>query len=189
MKSVVARLVGRVEMHDHHQVGRGLLTVTPIWRTSSGRRGCAMRDPVLHLHLRDVEIGAEVEGDRDGEAAVGGRVRRHVEHVLDAVDLLLDRRHHGRGDDRRRWRPDTGPVTLMIGGAISGYCATGRRDERDPPEDHEHDRDNGGEDRPVDEEMRDPHRGFSLVGFACGRGGALLLRRRPCCPAAPASCR
>ena len=79
--------------------GEDLVTVTPMLRTSGGRRGCAMRDAVLHLHLRDIEIGADVEGHRDGEAPVGGRVRRHVEHVLDAVDLLLDRRDHGGGDD------------------------------------------------------------------------------------------
>ena len=38
----VARFVRRVEMHDHHQVGRALATVTPMLRTSAGRRGCAM---------------------------------------------------------------------------------------------------------------------------------------------------
>ena len=95
----VARLVRRIKVHDHHQVGRGLADgdadVAHVGRQARLRD----RDAVLHLHLRDVEIGAEVEADLDGEAPVGGRVRRHVEHVLDAVDLLLDRRDHGRGDD------------------------------------------------------------------------------------------
>src|SRR5258708_24285506 len=49
------------------------------------------RDAVLHQHLRLVEIGAELEGDRDGEIAVRGRLAVEIQHVLDAVDLLLDR--------------------------------------------------------------------------------------------------
>ena len=38
--------------------------------------------------------------------AVVGALRRHVEHVLHAVDLLLDRRRHRLGHDLRRWRRD-----------------------------------------------------------------------------------
>ncbi len=95
----IARLVRRIEVHDHHQVGRRFLhrdaDVAHVGRQP--RRGDG--DAVLHLHLRNVEIGAELEADRDREAPVGRRVRRHVDHVLDAVDLLLDRRDHGRGHD------------------------------------------------------------------------------------------
>ena len=95
----VARFVGRIQMHDHHQVGRRLghgdADIAHVGRQPRLRDG----DAVLHLHLRDIEIGAEIEADLNREPPVGRRVRRHVEHVLDAVDLLLDRRHHGRGDD------------------------------------------------------------------------------------------
>ena len=38
------------------------------------------------------------ERDGDGELAVAGRLAAHVEHVLDAVDLLLERRRDGAGD-------------------------------------------------------------------------------------------
>ena len=44
---------------------------------------------------------AEREGDRQRHRAVGCRLREHVEHALDAVDLLLERRGHGLGDDLR----------------------------------------------------------------------------------------
>src|SRR5262245_17720395 len=153
----VARLVGRVEVHDHHQIGRALgdghTDVAHLGRQP--RLGDA--EPVLHLHLRDVEVGAEVEGDRDGEAPVGGGVRGHIEHVLDAVDLLLDRRHHGGGyrvrgrvrylasdvDDRRR---------------DLGILRDRQAHEGDRTQDHEDDRDHRGEDRPVDEEVRETHR-------------------------------
>ena len=77
----VARLVGRIEVHDHHQVGRALrrgdADVAHVGRHARQRD----RDAVLHLHLRDVEVGAEVEGHVDLEAAVAGRVRRDVEHA------------------------------------------------------------------------------------------------------------
>ena len=82
--------------------GEFLRTVTPSRRTSSGRRGSADRDAVLHQHLRRIEVGAELEGDGERELAVAGRLRRHVEHVLDAVDLLLERRGDGVGDDLGR---------------------------------------------------------------------------------------
>jgi hypothetical protein len=88
-------------MHDHHQVGRALghrdADVAHVGRQARLRDG----DAVLHLHLRDIEIGADIEGDRDREPSIRGRIRRQIDHVLDAVDLLLDRRHHRRGDDVR----------------------------------------------------------------------------------------
>ena len=132
-EQAVARLVGRIEVHDHHQVGRALGHRDADVAHVGGKSRLRDRDAILHLHLRDVEIGAEIEGDRDGEAAVRRRIRRHVDHVLDAVDLLLDRRRPRSRRPRRRWRPDTGPDTLMMGGAISGYCATGSRENDTPP--------------------------------------------------------
>src|ERR1051326_6166692 len=156
----VARFVGRIEMHDHHDVGRAFgdrdADIAHVLRQA--RLGD--RDAVLHLHLGDIEVGAEVEGHRNREAAVGGRVRRDIEHVLDAVDLLLDRRDHGRGHH-----------VGAGAGVLPGYVDDGRRDlgilrdrqaeEGYAADDHEHDRDDGGEDRPVDEEVRDAHGGTS----------------------------
>ena len=108
-EQLVARFVGRQHVHDHHQVGRCLgdrdADVAHV-RRQSRQRG---RDAVLHLHLGDIEIGAEIERHADREAAVAVRVRRHIEHVLDAVDLLLDRRHHGRGDHLGVGARDIGP--------------------------------------------------------------------------------
>ncbi len=55
--------------------------------------------------------------------------------------------------------PGYWPVTLMIGGAISGYCAIGRRENDTPPRITKTIDDHGGEDRPVDEEVRNAHSG------------------------------
>ena len=57
------------------------------------------RHAVLHHDQRRVQIGAHVEGDRQRVGAVVAHLRRHVEHALDAVDLLLDRRGHRVGHD------------------------------------------------------------------------------------------
>ena len=59
-------------------------------------------DTVLRQHLRDVQIGPDPEGDCDGEVAIPRRLTAHVEHILDTVDLLLERRRNGACDCFRR---------------------------------------------------------------------------------------
>jgi len=49
----------------------------------------------LRQHLRDIEVGADPERHGDGEFAIARGLAAHVEHVLDAVDLLLQRCRHG----------------------------------------------------------------------------------------------
>ena len=64
------------------------------------RRGGA-GDPVLHQHLGEIQVGADVERHRQGIAAVARAGGLHVQHALHAVHLLLDRQgdgvHHGLG--------------------------------------------------------------------------------------------
>ena len=130
--------------------------VTPSRRTSSGSRGSAIGDAVLHQHLRLVEIGAEPERDRQRHRAVGRALRRHVEHVFDAVDLLLDRRGDGVGDDlgrRARIRCADDDRRRHDVGILRGR----QREIGDRAEDHDDDRQHGREDRTVDEEMDDSH--------------------------------
>src|SRR5207248_983251 len=56
----------------------------------------------------------QLEGDVQGVRAVVARLRRHVQHVLDAVDLLLDRRGDRVGDH------------LGVGPGVDGGHADGR---------------------------------------------------------------
>lgn len=86
-------------MHHHGQVGRGLVHGNTDARHFLGQFGLSPGYPVLHLHLRVVQVGAQGEGDGQGQLAVGGRLRGHVQHVLDAGDGLLQRRGHGFTDD------------------------------------------------------------------------------------------
>src|SRR5260370_26340808 len=50
---------------------------------------------VLRHHLCHVQVGADAEGNGYCKPAVAGRLTAHVEPVLDAIDLLLERRRHG----------------------------------------------------------------------------------------------
>ena len=150
----VVALVGRDEVHDHDEVGRGLLghdADALHFRRQPRQR---LRHAVLHLHLRVVEIGAEREGDGERHPAVGCRLREHVEHVLDAVDLLLERRGHRLGDDPR--------VRARIGGAHDDcrrhdlrVLADRQLEERQRAGHDDHQRQHGREDRPIDEELRE----------------------------------
>ena len=81
--------------------GELLTVVTPICCVTSGRRGSAWLHAVLHELLVEIRIGAELEGDGEREDAVARGLREHVEHVLRAVDLLLERRGDRLGDDLR----------------------------------------------------------------------------------------
>src|SRR6478672_63531 len=74
---------------------------TPLRCTSSGNCGCAIATRFCTSTCL-VEIGAELEGDGDGELAVRGRLAVHVQHVLDAVDLLLDGSSDRVGNRLRR---------------------------------------------------------------------------------------
>ena len=62
-----------------------------------GQRRLGDGDAVLHQHLGHVDVGADLERHVQGVGAVVVALRRHVHHLLDAVDLLLDRRGHGVG--------------------------------------------------------------------------------------------
>ena len=88
-------------MHDQREVGQRLLGHDAEPLRDLGQLRQRLRDAVLHEHLRLVEVGAELERDVQRHEPVGRRLRRRVEHVLDAVDGLLERRRHGFGDDLR----------------------------------------------------------------------------------------
>ncbi len=56
-------------------------------------------DPVLHIHLGERRISANLEEYVEGHVARRRARRVHVDHVVGAVNLLLDRRRHIIGHD------------------------------------------------------------------------------------------
>ena len=102
----VVAAVGRVE-RQHHQEGVRLLLHVDALRLHRLRQlRHRLAHAVLHVHLRQLGVG--VDREVDGQRVVAGRRagRRHVDHVVRAVDLLLDRRADVLRDQRARWRRD-----------------------------------------------------------------------------------
>ena len=58
-----------------------------------------LRDAVLHLHLGAVDVRAVSKVTVRSSVPSHRRLRGHVQHVLDADDLLLERRGDGLRDD------------------------------------------------------------------------------------------
>ena len=119
------------------------------------------RHPVLHQHLREVEVGADLERHGQRIGAVGAAVGLHVQHVLDAVDLLLDRQRHGidhglgagAGIARRHLHRRRHHIGILRDREAKQAHAA--------DQDHQ-DRDDVGKDGPLDEEFR--NHGRSLFG-------------------------
>ena len=117
------RVIRRVESEcEQRQPGR--LANGGAELVNIGRQiGRGLRHAVLHVDFIGVDVGIDVEGhgQRHGVViAVGGL---HVEHVVDAVHLLLDRRCDGlldglrvgagiRGGDDDLRRDDVGKLRL-----------------------------------------------------------------------------
>ena len=88
-------VVGTVRGKDgdqHQHVGAGLLGPDAGAVHFFGKLARALGDPVLHIHRRLIGVGADGEGHVQAVAAAVGAVGAHVEHLVDAVDLALDRR-------------------------------------------------------------------------------------------------
>ena len=97
VQGVVAS-VGRGQVHHHQERGRALERGNADGAHFLGQARQRLRHAVLHLHLGAVDVRADAEGDGQRQRAVDGRLRRHVEHVLDADDFLLERRGHRFGN-------------------------------------------------------------------------------------------
>jgi hypothetical protein len=149
-EQAVARTVGRRQSDDLQDRSALLLGDDALGLDGIRQRRQCRGEPVLHLDLRLVEIGPHCEGHDQRIGAVIGRGRLHIEHVLDAVHLLLDRQRDGV-DDR-----------LSIGAGIARGDLHGRRrdrrvlgdrqvEDRHGPDDDREQRDDVGEDRPLDE--------------------------------------
>ena len=142
----------RDQVDAQQDAGRLLLGGDALALHVLGELGLGDLDPVLHQHLGHVQVGAQLERDVEEHLAVVGAARRHVDHVLDAVDLLFDRRGDGVGHD------------LGVGAGVVGRDRDGGRRhlrvlgdrqlrQGHGADDDDDDRQHGREDRPIDEEV------------------------------------
>ncbi len=159
-KDAVVAALGGGKRDDLEKVGAGLAHGYAVADHVRGKLALRDGNPVLNFDRIDVLVGADIEGHRQGVGAVVAALRVHIEHVLGAIDLLLDGgghglRHHVRVGAREGCgHRDLGWNHLRILG--------NRKTENGKPPDQDHDqRDNGGEDRSLDEEVE--HSGPSLI--------------------------
>jgi hypothetical protein len=113
----VVAFVGRYQVDDHQEVRVRLLGGDADALHFDRQPRLRLGDTILHLDLRDVRIGAERKREGQRQRAIGRRLREHVQHALDAVELLLQRRRHRFGGD------------LRIGARIDGPDHDRRRDD------------------------------------------------------------
>ena len=150
----VARSVRRIEGHEFEDRGGFGADRHPLRLHRLRQLGERVGDAVLHQNLVHVRVGADLERHRQRVGAVIGAGRLHVEHALDAVDLQLDRQCHGVDDG------------LRAGARVAGRHLYRRRrhvrvlsdrqsENADRADQNQHDRQHIGEDRVLDEKLRD----------------------------------
>ena len=104
-------------------------------------------------HLVVTRVGVDVEVHAQVHLAAGGLAGRvHVEHVVHAGHLLLDRRRH-RLLQRLRIRAGIGRAQENLGRGDVGILRDGQLHHHHEAGDHHEDRDHHRHDRPVDEEL------------------------------------
>ena len=146
----VVGVLRRIDIDDLQQRGGFLADRQAGVRHLVGKLRHGEARAVLHVDGVDVGIGAEREGHVERIAAVGAAGRLVIDRVVDAVDLLLDRLRHGGLDH------------FGVGaGIVRGQRDLRRHDVRklrdrdrgdgDRAGQRDHDGDDDGESRPVDE--------------------------------------
>src|SRR5262249_33840498 len=131
----------------------------------------------LRQHLVGARVGGDVEVDAQVHLAAVARARRiHVEHLRHTGHLLLDRRRHRFfkcervGTDVRRLDEDLRWRDVRVE-------ADGQLDERHRPQENHEDRDDDGDDWPVDEEPGH----YARRGALDSEGGFAPLPNLPPC--------
>ena len=143
-------------MDDHHQIRRGLLHHDAETRHLLRQARIGDGDAVLNEHLREIDVDARLEHDVDRHASVACRLRRDVEHVVDAIDLLLDGRGHGLGDHVRR-RAGIGCADIHRRRRDFRIFGDGKRALRNRARKRQKHGKHRRKDRPLDEEVRNAH--------------------------------
>src|SRR4030095_11293674 len=117
----------------------------------TGERRLRDGDAVLHQHLSHIDVGTDLERYVQRVRAVVVALARHVHHLLDAVNLLLDRRGYGVGHN------------LSVGARVNGAPSNHRgrnlwilcnrqQSGRDASEQEDHDRKHTGQDWAVNKD-------------------------------------
>ena len=91
-EGVVVGALGGDQRNQQQGEGKLLLNRNTLSRHLFRQHSHGFRDAVLHQHIGHVEIGANLKGNPQGHLTIAGVSRFHIEHVLDTINLLLNRR-------------------------------------------------------------------------------------------------
>src|SRR5271163_4193143 len=132
MKSVSRDLSGEYRCTTIIRSGDAFVTVTPILRTSAGSRGCAMatRFCTCTWAISRLVPSSKLTWMENRPSAV------ELEYMYSMFSTPLICCSIGVttvAATTSALAPGYWPDTLMIGGAISGYCAIGKRENDTPP--------------------------------------------------------
>ena len=150
-KERVVGVLRRIEGDQHQREPGRLPDVQAELTDVGGKEGLCLRQAVLRVDLVLVDVGVDVECHELLQRVVVGVDRLHVQHVVHAVHLLLDR----RGDrllDRHRVRSRVGSRDDDLRRNDVGELRHRKPPQRDEPRDDRHDRDDDSDDGPADEE-------------------------------------
>ena len=143
---------GRVDGDDHQNARALLLDRDTLLDHLLRQARLSRRDPVLREHVGRVLVDADFKVDVELHAAVAGVRRLHVDHLIDAVDFLLDGRRYrllhrhrrsarvGRRDSDGRRRQEW---VLLDGETL----------EAEQPHQNQQDRNDDSDDGPADEKV------------------------------------
>ena len=150
IEAVVA-LVGGGQRHDLQDRRRLLLHDEALCLHRHGQRSERRADLILHQHLREIQVGADLERDRQRVGPGVRAVGLHVDHLFDAVDLQLDRQGNVVDDDGST-RARIGRCDLDRGRHDVGILRDRQGGQCHAADQHDDDGEDVGQNRPVDEE-------------------------------------
>ncbi len=179
-EQLIAAAVRRLDADDQQDGGREFLDLHALAAHFLGQQGQGGLHAVVDVDDREVGVGAHGEGGREGHLATGAARGVRIQHVLHTVHALLERCGHGfREHVRARAGIDGGDLD---GGRKDVRVQRDRQSvERAEAGDEDERRDDAGEDRPVDEEMRR----HDQCAAGCPAGSELACSACGAAPGAP----
>ncbi len=148
----ITAVVRAHQVNHHGQVGAALFGGQADLAHDLGQAGQRAVDAVLHRGFSGFGAGADLEGDGECHGAIGGGLRIEIQQVLDATDLLLQRRGHGLADHTR-----VGARELRAHHDLwrrhLGVLGERQLEDGQRADEEDEDRQHGGKARPVDEKV------------------------------------
>ena len=153
-----------VECENHQNTGRFFLYGDPVFHHGIGQLRRSQINPVLYLDLGNIRVGVEAEIDSQGQLPGARAGRRHVEQVVNAIDLGFQGRSNRIGNCS-----GIGAGIKRGDGYLNGcdgwILGNRKAFHRDQAGDDNDKRDDRGKNRPLDEKPGEHRPGLCYSPF------------------------